>query len=284
MSIRIDQLWRYPVKSMQGERQDRLEFGPDGVAGDRAWAVRDEVNGGIRGAKKIAALMRCAARYPQTPPTGPSRPAEITLPDGSRVGTGDDEVHARLSGALDHPVTLWPLMPAEMLDHYRRGAPGHADLETEFRAIFGRTTDEPLPDVSKFPPELMEFESPPGTYFDAFPVLVMTTSGLAAMQAAAPASRFDVRRFRPNVLLDNGTAGGFAERDWIGRSLRLGEVELSVEMSCPRCIMTTHGFDDLPKDPKVMRALVQANGGDLGVYCRVTRPGTVHDGDAVEVV
>jgi uncharacterized protein YcbX len=283
MTATVAELWRYPVKSMMGETLEALEFGPGGAAGDRSWAVRDEVRGGIRGAKKIPALMRCAARYPETPPPGPSRPAIVTLPDGGEVATGDDAVHARLSAALDHEVTLWPLVSAEQLDHYRRGAPTHDDLERELRATFGRTDDEPLPDVSAFPPELAEFESPPGTYFDALPVLVMTTSGLAALAAANPGSRFDVRRFRPNVLIDTGTEPGFPERDWIGRTLHVGALALNVELSCPRCVMTTHGFDDLPKDPKVMRTLVQENGGDLGVYCSVATPGTVRTGDTVRV-
>jgi len=269
---------------MMGEPLESLEFGDSGAAGDRAWAVRDEVDGGIRGAKKIAALMRCAARYPEPPPAGPSRPATITLPDGSTVDSAADEVHERLSAALGHRVTLWPLLPAEMLDHYRRGAPTHADMETALRAMFGRTADEPLPDLSGFPAELAEFESPPGTYFDAFPVLVMTTSALERLQQSAPESRFDVRRFRPNVLVDTGDASSGVERDWIGRGLRIGELELGVEMACPRCIMTTHPFDDLPKDPRIMRTLVRENDGDLGVYCRVTRPGTVRAGDPVEVI
>ncbi|MDZ7825297.1 MAG: MOSC domain-containing protein [Gammaproteobacteria bacterium] len=269
---------------MQGEHLETLEFGDAGAAGDRAWAVRDEVDGGIRGAKKIAALMRCAARYPEPPPPGPSRPVTITLPDGSTVNSAADGVHERLSTALGHRVTLWPLLPAEMLDHYRRGAPTHDDLETALRAMFGRTADEPLPDLSRFPAELGEFESPPGTYFDAFPVLVMTTSALERLQQSAPESRFDVRRFRPNVLVDTGDAPSGVERDWIGRGLRIGELELGVEMACPRCIMTTHPFDDLPKDPRIMRTLVRENDGDLGVYCRVTRPGTVRAGDPVEVI
>lgn len=284
MSARVRELWRYPVKSMMGERLEALEFGDAGAAGDRAWAVRDEVDGGIRGAKKIAALMRCAARYPETPPPGPSRPATITLPDGSTVDSAADEVHERLSAALGHRVTLWPLLPAEMLEHYRRGAPTHADLETALRAMFGRTADEPLPDLSRFPSELAEFESPPGTYFDALPVLLMTTSALERLQQRAPESRFDVRRFRPNLLIDTADAPAGVERDWIGRSLRIGELELAVEMACPRCIMTTHPFDDLPKDPRIMRTLVRENDGDLGVYCRVTRPGTVRAGDPVEVI
>ncbi|HSG88949.1 MAG TPA: MOSC domain-containing protein [Pseudomonadales bacterium] len=284
MTFKVDQLWRYPVKSLVGETLEQLEFGADGAAGDRAWAVRDEVKGGIRGARRLPGLMRCAARYPQTPAPGPSQPAVITLPDGSTVGTLDADVHARLSAAIGHEVTLWPLMPASDLDHYRRGPPVHEDPETEFRTLFARTADEPLPDLSVFPEELMEFESRPGTYFDAAAVLVIASSSLARLQRAAPESRFDVRRFRPNLVIDTGDAEGWVERDWIGRRLRIGELELSVDISCPRCAMTTHPFDDLPKDPKIMRTLVRENQGDLGVYCTVTKPGIVRLGDSFEVL
>ena len=57
----IQEIWRYPVKSMAGEKLDATEIGERGVAGDRAWAVKDEVRGGISGAKKFAGLMKLAA-------------------------------------------------------------------------------------------------------------------------------------------------------------------------------------------------------------------------------
>lgn len=172
-----------------------------------------------------------------------------------------------------------------MLDHYRRGAPIHANPETALRAMFGRTEDEPLPDPARSPAEPGEFESPAsGTCFDAFPVLVRTSSALEALQRSAPESHFDVRRFRPNLLLDTGDAPAGVKRDRIGRRLQIGELELGVEMACPRCIMTIHPFDDLPENPRLMRTLVRENDGDLGVYCRVTHPGTVRAGDAVQVV
>src|SRR6185436_13565378 len=109
---------------------------------------------------------------------------------------------ARVSAAVNREVTLWPLQPADALDHYRRGGPDHADVETELRAMFGRTPEEPLPNFAAFPPELLQFESPPGTYFDAFPLLVLTTASLAQLSRAAPGSRIDVRRFRPNLLIE----------------------------------------------------------------------------------
>lgn len=281
----VAELRRYPVKSMGGERLDAVELAAGGLPGDRAWAVRDEVRGGIRGAKKIPALMGLRARYTRPPaPTG-SSPAEIALPDGSTLATGDADVHDRLSAALDHPVTLWPLLPADALDHYRRGAPAHEDFEQELRAIFGRSADEPLPDLSLFPPEVLEFESPPGTYFDAYPLLLLSEASLQRMNEKAPGSRFDARRFRPNFLITTHEIGApFPEQAWRGRRLRIGEAVLRVTIECPRCVMVTHGFDDLPKDPAVMRALVREAGGNLGVYATVDTPGRVRVGDAVELL
>jgi hypothetical protein len=135
-----------------------------------------------------------------------------------------------------------------------------------------------------FPPELFEYESPVGTYFDAFPILLLTSSSLESMQKRAPASIFDVRRFRPNFLIETSSKNAFPEQDWRGKRLRIGEATLQVTIECPRCVMTTHAQTDLPKDPGVMRALVKEAGGNLGVYATVGTPGRVSVGDSVELL
>ncbi len=281
----VTAIHRYPVKSMAGESLEATALGERGLPGDRAWAVRDEVRGGIRGAKKLPALMTCAARYEKTPPAEGSSAAIVTLPDGSELTTTDPDASERISGAIGHRVTLWPLRPAEDEAHYRRGAPDHADMETELRAMFARTKDEPLPELGKFPPEILQNESPPGTYFDAYPLLLLSRQSLDRLSALAPASRFDVRRFRPNFVLDlPDAAEPFPEAAWEGRRIRIGSALLEATIACPRCVMTTHGFADLPKDPKVMRALVANAGGNLGIYAKVTEPGEVRVGDRVEAL
>ena len=282
---RIRELWRHPVKSMMGERMERAELGANGIPGDRAWAVRDEERGGIRGAKKIAGLMRCGARYLEEPAFGRVPPPEIRLPDGATLRASDPGAAERVSGAVEQKVTLWPLLPADRVDHYRRGAPTHEDFDQEMRAIFGRTKDEPLPDFAAFPPELFEFESPPGTYFDAFPILLLTDATLAKLKKLAPASVIDVRRFRPNLVVQ--TPDGvedFVELGWIGRRLRVGDAELEIAMACPRCVMITHAFDDLPRDPGLMRTVVREANQNVGVYVRVARPGRIAVGDTVELL
>ena len=60
-----------------------------------------------------------------------------------------------------------------------------------------------------------------------------------------------------------------------------GDARIEVAMECPRCVMTTHGFDDLPKDPAIMRVLVSAASGNLGVYASVAAQGTLEVGAPV---
>lgn len=282
MTTTVSGLFRFPVKSMAGERHSTLAFTGRGAVGDRVWAVRDEVRGGIRGGKKIPSLMKLAAHFPGEVRAEGSSPAVITAPDGSSRETGSEDVNAWLSEQLDHPVTLWPLLPADALDHYRRGAPDHEDFETELREMFARAADEPLPDLAIFA-EVIEYESPPGTYFDAFPVLLLTEQSLASMAKYRPQSQFHVDRFRPNILLDAADSDHpFPESQWLGRQIRIGEMVLETVGDCPRCAMTTHGFGDLPKDPGIMRALVENSEGNLGIYARVVTGGTVTIGDTLE--
>lgn len=281
----VAEIWRYPVKSMAGEKLAATDVGTLGVPGDRGWAVRDEERGGIRGAKKIPELMRCAARYLGEPDPSRVTPAELRLPDGTTVRTDAEDVNARLSTALGKQVTLWPLQPADQLDHYRRGAPTFDDLEQELRATFALEAGEPLPDLAGLPPEILEFESPPGTYFDAFPLLLLTESSLAHLATLAPESRIDVRRFRPNFLLAlPDSAAGFPEASWPGKRLRIGSVGVEVTIGCMRCVMTTLPVDDLPKDPRIMRVLVREAHHCLGAYARVVEPGVVRVGDPVELL
>ena len=273
----VTNIYRYPVKSLMGEILSEADIGEAGIPGDRGWAVRDEKRGGIRGGKKIPQLMTLAAQ------SGTAAPL-ITAADGDSASASSERINDWLSGKLNHPVTLWPLLPADQLDHYRRGAPDTEDFEQELRAVFGRLPDEPLPDLAGFE-ELLEFESPPGTYFDAFPISIISQQSLNAMNQLEGESRFDVRRFRPNLLVDvPGSDHPFPEQAWVGKTLAIGSVTLRIDTTCPRCAMTTHGFDDLPQDPQIMRKLVANSEGNLGIYASVVKVGKVATGDPVSVM
>jgi MOSC domain-containing protein len=282
---RVRELWRYPVKSMGGERLQTASIGPLGVVGDRGWATRDEQAGEIRGAKKLPALLQCSARYVEEPSPGRIPVAEIELPDGTRVQSDAPEAAARLSALVGRQVSLWPLQPEAAREHYRRAAPDNPDFEAELREIFGRLPDEPLPDLALFPAEIFEFASPLGTYFDAYPLHLMTTATLAEMARRNASARFDVRRFRPNIVVEfEGAGEANAEAAWCGAELRIGEVRLPIPVPCPRCVMTTLPQGDLPKDPSVLRSIVRDAGQNLGVYATVGAPGRIAVGDPVELV
>jgi len=281
----LSEIHRYPVKSMLGEQLDEVRIGIDGLRGDRAWAARDERRGSIEGARKLPPLLGCRARFAAAvPATGALPVPEIELPDGARLPADDPDAAARLSTVTGRAVTLWPRRPADDADHYKRGAIDQPSMLEELRSIFARLPDEPLPDLGAFPREVLLSSTLPGTYFDAYPVFLLTRTSLASLAAAAPGSRFDPRRFRPNLLLDATDARGFPENEWVGRRIRIGEAVLGIAMACPRCLITTLPFADLPKDPAIMRTLVKENGGNLGVYASVEQAGVVRVGDSVEIV
>jgi uncharacterized protein YcbX len=281
----VAEIWRYPVKSMGGEELGACTVGRLGIPGDRGWALRDESVGEIRGGKKLPFLMQCTARYLDEPRDGRIPHVAMKLPDGSEVRSDDAEVSERLSAVAGKAVSLWPLQPPENADHYRRRPPEDPDFEREMRQVFGRLADEPLPDLSVFPPELFEFVSPLGTYFDAFPIHLLSTASLDELRRRNAAAEFDRRRFRPNFLVRTGDeVKGFTEPDWCGRELRAGSVRIKLEMPTVRCVMTTQAQPGLPKDPSVLRTIVRDGNQNLGVYASVVSPGAVRIGDRVEIV
>src|SRR5438105_1141448 len=103
---RVKEIWRYPVKSMAGERLGSCTLGAAGIPGDRGWAIRDETAGEIRGAKKLPQLLLCAARYVEEPSDGRIPPAEITFPDGRRLRLGGATVSVELPTPRCVMVTL----------------------------------------------------------------------------------------------------------------------------------------------------------------------------------
>jgi uncharacterized protein YcbX len=152
------------------------------------------------------------------------------------------------------------------------------------REEFGRDRGEPLPDLTSVPAELFEFYTPPGTYFDVFPVHVLTTGALAMMARLNPGADWDVRRFRPNVLVDTGPhAAEHIERRWAGRRVRIGRFTVKGEMPTVRCAMPTHGQLGLPRDASVLRTVVREADQCLGLYASVVAAGSVGLGEPVEV-
>jgi uncharacterized protein YcbX len=299
---KIQQVWRYPLKSMSGELMNDCIVGTLGLPGVVVGRYETK-NQRDHQRQGYSTSMQCAASYRDEPANGSIPHVDITLPDGSRLASDQTDVNERLSAVLGKSVSLWPLQEASNKTHYRRASivsrlsrfkfvrdqlplllrmPG---VDAQLRQTFSRTADEPLPDLSQLPAELLEFTSPLGTYFDAFPIHVLTSASLEAMSRFNPAAAWNVRRFRPNFLIETGTEiAGLIEADWSGRRLRIGELELQCEIPTVRCGMTTHAQGDLPKDPSVLRSIVKDAGQNLGVYASVVSGGRVALNDQVELL
>lgn len=282
----VSELWRYPVKSMRGDRVGSTEVtGRWGFPGDRGWALRDEQASEIRGAKRINALLQFHARYLDEPAADATPPIEITCPDGTVIRSDDDEVHDVLSAATGRAVTLWPRRSPEDHAHYRRGRITDAEL----RAQLDLGPDEPFPDFSTLPEdvlvELFDYVTPRGTYFDAMPLSLATSTAMDSLRAMIPAAAIDTRRFRKNIIVatDPG-ADGFPEFDWLGRRVHIGEVVCEVTSSIPRCVMVGLAQAELPRDGSVLKTLSARTGMDFGVYLRVIEPGRITEGDEVRLV
>jgi uncharacterized protein len=266
--MHVSQLWSYPVKSMVGSSVDSVDLTDLGIVGDRHWAIRDLERGGIRGAKKIGDLMKFAAMR-----NGDA--AMITLPNGAVLSSLDADINTQLSNALGISVALESLPADGNHEHFRRGPADSEDVLEELRTIFGREENEPLPDFTVFPPEVMEFESPPGTHYDCWPLLVMTTSALQALRDALPESVVDIRRFRPSIVID-GAEAGHPEFSWKGRTATIGSAVIEFLDPCPRCVMVTREINaDIPQDRSILRHIVRDLNQNLGMYARIAQPGTI---------
>jgi uncharacterized protein YcbX len=278
----VKEIWRYPVKSMAGERMERATVGTMGIYGDRGLAIRDEKAGEIRNARKLPALLHCSAVYLREPSGGDTPPVQITMPNGTTFRSDSAEASAKLSEMLERLVSIWPIQPASERDFLKRAAPDNPDMMAELREVFGRLENEPLPDLSTLPPQILEFTSPFGTFFDAFPFQVLTTASLSALSRSNPAGDFDSRRFRPNVLIETKSGiEGLVEAEWSGRTIRIGATRIKLEMPTVRCVIPTLDQPGMKKDPSVLRTIVRDAAQNLGSYATIAAGGTIALGDEV---
>lgn len=262
-------LWRYPVKSMLGEELNAAEVTERGLLGDRQFAIVDAATGKIAGAKnprKWGNFLDFRAAYVEPPQPGSKLPAvRLTLPDGTAVTSGQPDLPQILSAVLGREVAF-----------------AQARQTGQSPAA---TAEEYWPDVEglDFRDTVTDFDLPPGKFFDVAVVHLLTTATIDRLRALYPQGRFEVRRFRPNVVVSAGPQEqGFVEDDWIGHTVAIGDrVRLRVTGPCARCVMTTLPQGDLPKDSGILRTAAQHNTVNVGVYADVIAGGAIRRGDPV---
>lgn len=247
----IVELWRYPVKSMQGERVDRVALDAAGLYGDRRFGVVTP-DGFVLSGKSEPRILGGAASL-----RGDGE-IDITLPDGGRTSSDDPDVDARVSAWLERPVQLHRATADEQfLIHH------HVDPEDE-----SKTKD---------------FPTPPGAYYDSrSTVHLLSQSSLRTAQRAHETGQWDVRRFRPNIVVSfDDDRDGYVEEAWVDATVTLGTVPAVVRKRTSRCVLTTRAQPGLDRDLQIYRSLLEGNDGNLGIYLVPQAAGTIAVGDRV---
>ena len=263
-------LWRYPVKSMMGEELNAAEVTERGLLGDRAYALVDSSDEKVATAKnprKWPNLFDFRATFTEPPRISANvPPVRITLPDGTIATSQQSDLNHILSKALNRKVTLHTT---------ERSHVGPVNAEEYWPDIEGLDHRETVTD----------FALPEGTFFDCATVHLLTTATLDRLRELYPKGRFEVRRFRPNIVVEAASGEtSFVENAWIGHTLAIGaDVRLSITGPCARCVMTTLPQGDLPRDPGILRTAAQHNKVSVGVYAAVLRGGPIRRGDQVGI-
>ena len=256
----VESLWRYPVKSMRGEELDELFAGYAGVYGDRLFAF--ESSASSRGfpfftGRDQRQMIRYRARFRN--PEKAAHPvnwseAQKLSPNLNPISAGvselmiDVETPNGKTFAIDDPA---------LIDNLRANIDGNHEL-TLLRSEKAITDCCPL---SMF--------------------AVQTARKLGEETGTA----VDKRRFRANIYVDLTSSDGFAEDEFVGRSLRIGsKVIVAVLQRDARCMMITLDPDTAEKAPAILKAVAKAHEGMAGVYGAVLAEGMIRKGDAVNLL
>jgi uncharacterized protein len=269
-------IWRYPVKSMLGEELNSSYVTERGLVGDRAYALIDQETSKVASAKnprKWGKLFDFRAAFIEDPATPQEvaenilPPVRITFPDGTHIFSSDqDKIDHTLSSVLGREVRLMRAnLEKPSYEEYWPDIEGLAQRE--------KVTDEAMP---------------PQTFFDIAVIHIFTTSTIDRLRELYPEGRFEVRRFRPNIVVESTSEEkkkkDFIENLWVGKKLMIGEdIVLRIIGPCTRCVMITLPQGDLPKDLGILRTVAQYNRVTAGVYATVHKGGTIRRGDQVRL-
>jgi uncharacterized protein YcbX len=275
----VQNLYRYPVKSMQGQSCERLHLTGAGAVGDRQWAFIDVASGKVVSAKRPKrwkAVLQCRAQLAASP--GRADSLILTLPNGNDIEGTADEVGRTMTELLSREVRLSsaPTGPAMMdVDHRIDVGP----IGFTVRIKFPVATATPVP-----------------AFVDYAPLHLLTTATLARLARLYPQGQWDPARFRPNVLIDNGDDPSSDDAAWLGKILQIGDVRVRVIDPCPRCVMTTLSQGQLNHDPRIWSALRRMPEAEsltfrpgkylravAGCYGQIVAEGEIQVGDKVRL-
>jgi len=247
--MHVAELWRHPVKSLQGELLDEAVVEDSGLSGDRRWGIVDRETGMVLTARRVPSLLLASSRLTDTG-------IELLLPDGDVLSAPSTHADDILSKWIGRRVAL---VRAES---------------------FGAGVGEYFADATDDNSAVVSWTMPPGRFVDALPLLVITTASLRQGRALHSDGAWETRRFRPNIVVDV-EGDGWVEDAWCGRTVRVGAAAVQPAVPCERCTMVTRPQPGLDRDLDVFKVLARHHRATFGVWTTVDTPGLVRVGDEV---
>lgn len=275
----INEIWRYPVKSMMGESLDQVRVSETGLVGDRSWAIVGQKTEPVASAKHPRRWGRLLTAVAEI--SGQDGHVVVRLPDGRSGSTSDrDELDRLLCDFTGERVALQNKDEVE-----------DRTLERTDPNIEELLNGEPL-DLSPVTTGPLGTGAPAGTLFDYAPIHVIASSTLKALGEGGDPTRGDGRRFRPNIVVDlDGPA--FQENGWPGKRLVFeGGVTLKIIVPTPRCIVPSLPQVGLERSVDTIRSIARLNRIEIdgygthscvGAYAKVVTGGALIKGSKVEL-
>jgi hypothetical protein len=267
----VESIWRFPLKSAQGESVHSAYFGKDGPDGDRSWACITAADGLVVSAKNPRRFGRILSVTATLAPDGGQ--VLVGVPGREPLPAGSAAADEALSGFLGEQVRLSSEVPPD------------AKLHRLWSKVPGMIPEWATAEGGDDEVSAVGGAVPGGRFVDFAAVHVVTASALAELTAEVPAT--DVRRLRPNLVLNLEREPGPDDRIQVGP-----QVTLRVMSPTARCVIPSAAQPGLEHSPDVLRAIARrrvqvrdlGKGACFGTYAEVLTAGTVTVGDSVAIV
>ncbi len=255
---KVESLWRYPVKSMRGEKLTESFIGFSGVYGDRLFAVRNA--SGPKGfpyltGREEAEMLLYQPRFRH--PDRAAMPPNLT--EAEKIAPGLTPVYAHMEDLI-------------------------LDVETPSGKVLAVDDPALLEMLGKDARRALTVQRSDRAMTDCRPISLFTVQTARQIGEEIGAD-IDKRRFRANIYVDLQSAAGFGEDALVGRRLRVGaKAEILILERDPRCKMISIDPDTAEHNPEVLKKVSRAHEGKAGVYGAVLVEGLVRNGDPIEVL
>lgn len=273
---KIESIFRYPIKSIRGEKLFEVSIDENGVKGDRIFAFKDCQTGLIvscKHPKKWKKLLELSATLNKDN-------SIIVKDDYNTKWTNNLEIETRIYELTSRSVKL------ESVSNNK---------ERQFREADRSNVDNLGAEILQ---ESLSIASKSNHFFDFAPLHLITSSSLSHIKKKYEEGDFDAQRFRPNLIIKTNEEHGFLENEWLGKKIMIGdELIIKIIEPSPRCVLVTLKQGKLKEDKEILRTIVNNSSaksytyfpgkilkGTLGVYAIIINQGKIKLGDKVRLI